>query len=235
MSRRFQRVRVRLTATVAVTSDEKLIACPTRDLSEQGCFLDTAEPLELGASLGIAVMDHMRGEVVEVDGEVARRVGPGPDGLGGGVGVLIRSPSPEWTALVERLRAESGPVGAESRSVRLRVLVVGDTDRRRSALALYVTSGWDVRFASDEAGAVEALQGGVKLDAVIAELELEDGRWPAILGAARQIQPNARRIVRCALHGRPAPQTDPSADLVHRVVDLDAGLEALFDSLTAEI
>jgi len=234
MSRRFQRVRVRLTATVVVVGEEKLVACPTRDLSEQGCFLDTAEPLAVGASLGIAVMDNFRGEVVEVEGEVARQVEPDPDGLGGGVGVLIPEPSAEWTALVERLRAESGPVGADSRSVRLRVLVVGDTNRRRSALALYVTSGWDVRFASDEAGAVEALQ-GVQLDAVIAELELEDARWPTILNAARDIQPQARRIVRCALRGQPTPQTDPRADLVHRVVDLDAGLEALFDSLTAEM
>jgi hypothetical protein len=180
-------------------------------------------------------MDNMRGEVVEAEGEVARRVGPDRDGLGGGVGVRIPTPSPDWIVLVERLRAESGPVGVDSQNVRLRVLVVGDAARRRSALALYVTSGWDVRFASDEAGAVEALEGGVDLDAVIAEVELEDALWPAILRAARDIQPRARRIVRCALHGRPAPRTDPSADLVHRVVDLDAGLEALFDSLTASI
>lgn len=235
MSRRFQRVRVRMTATVVVVDAEKAVACPTRNLSEQGCFLDTSEPLRVGAQLRIAVMDNLRGEVVEVEGSVARCVEPGTDGLGGGVGVLIPEPSDEWITLVERLRTESGPVGTDSRAVRLRVLVVGDANRRRSALALYVTSGWDVRFASDEAGAVEALQQGIRLDAVIAELELEDARWPAILNAARDFQPQARRIVRCALRGKPTPQTDPRADLVHRVVDLDAGLDALFDSLTAEI
>jgi len=234
MSRRFQRVRVRLTATVVVVGAERLVVCPTRDLSEQGCFLDTSEPLDPGTHLGIAVLDNLRGEVVEVEGQVARTVPPAEGGAGGGVGVQIPDPPPHWTALVDRLHAESGPVGGESRSVRLRVLVVGDTDRRRSALALYVTSGWDVRFSSDEAGAIEALE-SVELDAVIAELELADRRWPVVLGAAREIQPEARRLVRCALRGEPPPPTDPRTDLVHRVVDLDAGLDALFDALTADL
>ena len=104
-------------------------------------------------------------------------------------------------------------------------------ERRRSALALYVTSGWDVRFASDLESTTEALR-GVELSAVIVEHALEDGRWPDILRAARAIQPGARRIIRCPLHGRPPPATEPDNDLVHRVVDLEAGLDALVDALT---
>jgi hypothetical protein len=174
-------------------------------------------------------MDNVLGGVIDVEGVVARRVAEGT----GGIGVHIEDPSHSWLALVDRIEAESAPIG-EPRGIRLRVLVIGDGQRRRSALALYVTSGWDVRFASDLDGACEALA-GVELNAIIVEHELSDERWPAILQAARRLQPGARRLIRCQLDGQPAPDTDASTDLVHRVVDLDAGMDALFDALTAAI
>ena len=109
------------------------------------------------------------------------------------------------------------------------MLVVGDERRQRGALALYVTSGWDVQFATDLDGTVEALR-GVHLDAVIAEHDVSDQRWQDVLGAARRLQPTTRRIVRGASDGPP-----PLPPLVHRFVDRDAGLDALLDALTADI
>jgi hypothetical protein len=108
------------------------------------------------------------------------------------------------------------------------LLVVGDDQRQRGALALYVTSGWDVRFANDLDTTTEALR-GVKLDAVIAEHDAGDDRWQPILAAARASQPAARRIVRGIVHGA---GVHPD---VHRFVDRDAGLDALLDALTADL
>lgn len=230
MSRRHPRVRTRLTATVRAGA--RMIVCPTRDVSAAGCFLETADDIALGTEIGVAVMDLARGEVLEVTGTVCRRVEPNADGDSGGLGVMVHDPPEGWELLVDRERAASGPVGGVSTG-RLRILVVGDEKRRRGALALYVTSGWDVRFAQDLDQAREAL-GAVKLSAVIAEHDLDDQRWPAILSATRNLQPSARRIVRCHLHGKAAPITDPTVDLVHRVVDLEAGMDALVDALTAD-
>jgi hypothetical protein len=231
MSRRHPRIRTRLTATVHLEGD-RTIVCPTRDVSAAGCFLETADEIATGTRLTIAVMDLTRGEVIEVNGAVARREPPDDSGAGGGIGILLGDVPDDWHALVEREQQMSGPVSTGP-TVRLRVLVVGEGDRRRGALALYVTSGWDIRFASDLDGAVEALE-AVKLNAVIAEHDLDDRRWTDILSAAKQIQPDARRIVRAKLGGTPAPQSR-EGDLVHRVVDMDAGMDALLDALTADL
>jgi hypothetical protein len=166
-------------------------------------------------------MDSARGVVVEVIGEVTRV-------HQGGLGVRVLEPPAEWKALVAAAARRAG--GApEKPTRRLRILVVGDDQRQRGALALYVTSGWDVRFANDLDTTTEALR-GVKLDAVIAEHDAADARWQPILAAARERQPGARRIVRGATSG--APSEDPT--LVHRFVDRDAGLDALLDALTAD-
>ena len=165
-----------------------------------GCFLDTGQLLDAGQPLRIAIMDAARGEVIELEGTVTRCLPPGADGIGRGVGVRVPTPPVEWSLLVQRYKL--GAHLPEPSTVRLRVLVVGDEKQRRGALALYVTSGWDVRFASDLEGAVEALD-GVKLNAVIAENELSDRRWENVLSAARRIQPSTRRIVRCHLDGQP--------------------------------
>lgn len=200
-----------------------MFVCQTRDVSQVGCFLDTATVIDVGARVAIVVFDQGRSTPVEVTGEVTRAIlGPNP-----GLGIRMLEPNDDWTILVAQLGRDSGGAG-EKRGRRLRVLVVGDERRQRGALALYVTSGWDVRFATDLDGTVEALK-GINLDAVIAEHDADDERWQPVMDEARRVQPGARRIVRGARNG-PAPDLA----LVHRFVERDAGLDALLDALTAD-
>lgn len=201
-----------------------MFVCQTRDVSNVGCFLDTATPLDAGTRVLIAIFDRTRGMPIEVVGEVSRSIlGPSP-----GLGIRLLDPPDDWKVMVAVLARAAGP--SEKPVRRLRVLVVGDERRQRGALALYVTSGWDVRFATDLDSVVEALR-GVALDAVIAEHDASDERWRGVLGEARKVQPNARRIVRGADDGGPAP----APPLAHRFVDRDAGLDALLDALTADL
>lgn len=200
-----------------------MFVCQTRDVSSVGCFLDTATPLDAGTRVLIAIFDRTRGMPIEVVGEVSRSIlGPSP-----GLGIRVLDPPDDWKILVAVLAREAGPTDKPAR--RLRVLVVGDERRQRGALALYVTSGWDVRFATDLDSVVEALR-GVALDAVIAEHDARDERWREIMGEARRAQPNARRIVRGTGDGTP-----PAPPLAHRFVERDAGLDALLDALTADL
>ena len=223
MSRRAPRYRVHLTATVTpMISGGEMVVCQTRDVSDVGCWLETATGFDGGTRVVIQIMDPVRGAVIEVVGEVTRRTSAGN-------GVRILDVTDDWQALVAYAQRRTAPSG-DKPTRRLRILVVGDAHRQRGALALYVTSGWDVRFANDLDTTGEALR-GVKLDAVIAELDSDDVRWQPILSAARQTQPAARRIVRGIVRGTPLLD-DPS--LVHRFVDRDAGLDALLDALTAE-
>lgn len=222
MSRRAVRVRAQLAATVHPVGGD-LFVCQTRDVSVVGCFLDTAIPLDPGTRVGISIFDRTRGAPVEVAGVVTRALG----GANPGLGVRLDAPPEEWRVMVAVLSHATSP--SEKPARRLRVLVVGDERRQRGALALYVTSGWDVQFATDLDGTVEALR-GPHLDAVIAEHDVADQRWQDVLGAARQFQPTTRRIVRGACDGPP-----PLPPLVHRFVDRDAGLDALLDALTADI
>lgn len=46
--------------------------CHTRDISERGCFLDTAKMVPPGTRLLIALLDDLRGAAMEIAGEVAR-------------------------------------------------------------------------------------------------------------------------------------------------------------------
>ena len=101
-----------------------------------------------------------------------------------------------------------------------------DDHRQRGAMALYVTSGWDVLFVTDEDSIAEALD-NIELDAVVAELDVTDPRLQPIMLSVRTSQPTARRIVR----GAGAGQTE----LVHRFVNRDAGLDALLDAVSAEM
>ena len=197
--------------------------CQTRDVSAVGCFLDTATPIEIGTRVAIAIFDRSRGTPVELVGEVQRVTG----GTNPGVGVQFRDPPEDWRHLVGTLgRMATG----DHKSVRrLRVLVVGDEKRQRGALALYVTSGWDVRFATNLDTTVEALTGAT-VDAVIAEHDAADQRWHDILSETTALQPKARRIVRGAPDG-----PIPGPPLVHRFVDRDAGLDALLDALAADL
>lgn len=233
MSRRSPRVRATLRATVQLGDKGDLLVCRTRDISREGCFLDTVEQIEEATALTVVLMDPDRGTALQVNGRVMRSLAPKPDGTGRGVGVFFPDPPDEWLDLVARHERERTLPGVGSNHVRLRIIVVGDAARRRGALALYVTSGWDVRFASDLDGVKEALS-GVKVDAIIAEHDLSEGRWTPILAAARDAQPETRRIVRSPLDGKQAPPAGEANDLVHRVVDMDAGLDALLDALTAD-
>ena len=239
MSRRFPRIRARLTATVTIEGSESVLVCSTRDISQRGCFLDTAQLLEPGARLLLAVMDTERGIAMEVDGRVARCLPPDAEGVGRGVGVRFEQPPAEWDEMVAAHRQQQEQKqGHDPRRRRLRVLVVGDRARQRAAMALYVTSGWDVRFATDLASAQDALS-GVRLNAVIAESDLADTRWQDIMAAAQRIQPGARRVVRSSLPNAVpeavAPTSDTTADpaqpLYHQVVNRDAGLDVLLEAL----
>jgi hypothetical protein len=223
VSRRAQRLRAHLTATVLPAEGEgALLVCRTRDLSDVGVALDTEADLPPGTQVAVVLMDPQRGAAIEVAGEITRKL----NGVRG-VGVRLHEPTEEWFALIDGL-ARVAPHDAKP-ARRLRVLVVGDGDRQRGALALYVTSGWDVRFASDLDGAVEAIS-GFGLDAVVAEHDADDDRWQPVLGEVQRSAPAARRIVR----GTHAPDSD-NAGLVDRFVDPDGGLDALLDALTADL
>ena len=223
MSRRAPRIRAALPATVQAIVGGETVACRTRDLSEVGICLDTAARFDLGTRLAITLMDPVVGSAVELVGEVVRVTrGSAPS-----LGVLLREPPPEWQHLIAGLGKRGA--SAEKPSRRLRILVVGDQHRQRGAMALYVTSGWDVMFAPDVDSVVDAMK-LTALDAVIAELDPTDPRWRAIMGAVKRAQPRARRIVR----GNVGTADDPEL-LVHRFVDRDAGLDALLDALTADL
>ncbi len=216
-----------------VGDGDALLVCHTRDISREGCFLDTVEHIDAGAHVHVALINPVTGDVVEVEGTVMRALAPMPDGTGRGVGIQLVDPDETWDGLIAAQVSEGTLPGVGARAVRLRVVVVGSGDRRRGALALYVTSGWDVRFASDVAGVQEAMS-GFHVDAIIAEQDLDDPLWRDVLAAARDAQPEARRIVRAPLRGRTQPEDGGATDLVHRVVDEDAGLDALLDALTAD-
>jgi hypothetical protein len=212
-----------LTATVLpADGDGALLVCRTRDLSDVGVALDTDADLEPGTQVAVVLMDPARGVAIEVAGEITRA-------LAGhrGVGVRLHEPTEEWFALIDGLVRRAPTENKPAR--RLRVLVVGDGERQRGALALYVTSGWDVRFASDLDGVVEAMR-GFGLDAVVAEHDADDERWQPVLGEVRRAAPDARRLVRGVHDG-----TVGDDGLVDRFVDPDGGLEALVDALTADM
>jgi len=182
--------------------------------------LDTAEWLPVGTRVSLALTDPRSGTAMEVIGDVVREV----NGQNPALGVLLVEPPAEWKVLVSQAARMSGTVDRPSR--RMRVLVVGDDHRQRGAMALYVSSGWDILFASDDFAVHEALE-NIKLDAVIAELDANDPRIDPIMDDVRKAQPDARRIVRGV--GR------SEGGLVHRYVDRDSGLEALLDAVTANI
>jgi hypothetical protein len=200
-----------------------MAVCRTLDVSEAGVSLDTAAWFPLGTRLAVALVDPASGSALEVIGDVIREA-CAPSWT---LGVLLIKPPPEWQALVAgaALRVSGGNAKPAKR---LRVLVFGDEQRQRGAIALYVTSGWDVLFVTDEDSITEALD-NIELDAVVAELDLSDPRLLPIMDSVRRTQPTTRRIVRGAgSGGRPT-------ELVHRMVDRDAGLDALLDAVTADI
>src|SRR5204862_6622076 len=137
----------------------------------------------------LPLTDPRSGNAMDVVGDVVREV----NGTNPALGVLLIEPPQEWKILVAGAARQSGTVERPGR--RMRVLVVGDDHRQRGAMALYVSSGWDVLFASDDYAVHEALE-HIKLDAVIAELDAADPRVEPIMDDVRKAQPTARRIVR---------------------------------------
>jgi hypothetical protein len=223
LSRRAPRYRLSLNVTVCPLLGGKMAVCHTRDVSDVGICLDTSEVSEwipVGTRVSLSLVDPRSGSALEVIGDVVREaVGSNP-----ALGVLLIDPPPEWRSVVLHAQRQSGFIAPPGR--RMRVLVVGDDHRQRGAMALYVSSGWDVLFASDDYAVQEALE-HIKLDAVIAELDAADPRVDPIMDDVRRTQPEARRIVRGS--GR------RNSDLVHRYVDRDSGLEALVDAISATI
>ncbi|MCP4449261.1 MAG: hypothetical protein GY811_28605 [Myxococcales bacterium] len=227
MSRRFPRVLARFAATVQIRGLNHTLICRTRDISMEGCFLETSELMAPGAVISLAVMDNHRGEVVSVEGHVIRML----DGPDRGIGVRLDDPLDDWGLLVERFQ-QAGQAERERPNLRLSILVVSSEENRRGALALYVTSGWDIRFAGDAAGAIEAMDAD-HLDAVICEFAADDTTWERILRMAREKHPNAKRLVRCQTTDMNIPESGAD-DTVHRFVETEHGMDALVDALTAE-
>ncbi|MEO8700024.1 MAG: PilZ domain-containing protein [Kofleriaceae bacterium] len=220
LSRRAPRYRIDLAATAVPLLGGDMAVCRTRDVSEVGVCLDTAAWFPLGTRLSVHLVDPANGGAIEVIGDVVREA-MAPSWF---LGILLIEPPVEWQALVLSAARRSD---VTKPGKRLRVLVVGDEHRQRGAMALYVTSGWDVLFASDEDSIGEAVD-NIELDAVVAELDADDPRLIEIMTGVRRVQPSTRRIVRSAA-------AKGSDDLVHRYVDRDAGLDALLDAVTADI
>lgn len=197
--------------------------CRTRDVSEAGMSLGTTVAwFPIGTRLALTMFDEWNGNALEMIGDVVREAAS-PSWI---LGILLIEPPVEWHALVAGAARASHGGGTDKPAKRLRVLVVGDDHRQRGAMALYVTSGWDVLFASDEDSIAEAVE-SIQLDAVVAELDDGDPRIAPIMMGVRRVQPSARRIVRGAGRG--------TTELVHRFVSRDAGLDALLDAMTADI
>jgi hypothetical protein len=221
LSRRSPRYRIDIAATAVPLLGGDMAVCRTLDVSAVGLSLDTAAWFPLGKRLSLSLVDPGNGSALEVIGDVVREA-TSPSWT---LGILLIEPPSEWQALVAAAARKSGS-GPARPIKRLRVLVFGDDDRQRGAMALYVTSGWDVLFATDEDSIAEALA-HIELDAVVAELDLADPRLSPMMHNVRRSQPTARRIVRGAGRGE--------SELVHRFVDRDAGLDALLDAVTADI
>lgn len=222
LSRRSPRYRADLAVTAVPLLGGEIAVCRTRDVSEAGLSLGTTVAwFPIGTRLSLQMFDSWNGNALEMIGDVVREAAA-PSWI---LGILLIEPPVEWHALVVAAARNSLPA-AEKPAKRLRVLVVGDDHRQRGAMALYVTSGWDVLFASDEDSIAEAVE-SIPLDAVVAELDDGDPRIPPIMEGVRRAQPTARRVVRGAGRG--------TTELVHRFVARDAGLEALLDAMTADI
>jgi PilZ domain len=221
LSRRSPRYRIDTAVTAVPLLGGDMAVCRTLDVSDVGLSLDTAAWFPLGTRLALGLIDPSSGGALELIGDVVREA-TAPSWT---LGILLIEPSLEWRALVAAAARRSSS-GLSKPSKRMRVLVFGDDHRQRGAMALYVTSGWDVLFVTDEESIAEALD-NIELDAVVAELDINDPRLLSIMHDVRKSQPTARRIVR----GTGAGPTE----LVHRFVDRDAGLDALLDAVSADM
>ncbi|TMQ20245.1 MAG: PilZ domain-containing protein [Deltaproteobacteria bacterium] len=176
-----------------------MAVCRTLDVSDGGLSLDTAAWFPLGTRLAVALVEPTTGTAIELIGDVVREAAPPSWTLG----ILLIEPPVEWQAVVAAAahRSSSGPIKPAKR---MRVLVFGDDARQRGAMALYVTSGWDVLFVTDEDSIADALD-NIELDAVVAELDVTRHRPPA---AADHAQRAAVAAVRPPDRPRRRPHRD---------------------------
>ncbi len=221
MSRRAPRYRIDIAAKAQPLLGGEAAVCRTRDVSEIGLCLDTAAWFPLGTRISVSLFEPNSGTALEVIGDVVREA-VSPSWM---LGIVLIEPPEEWGLIVASAARQSLPDVKAGK--RLRVLVVGDAHRQRGAMALYVTSGWDVLFATDADSIDEVIGHKIELDAVIAELEVSDPRISSIMESIRKAQPRARRIVRTTGKG--------AHELVHRFVERDDGLPALLDAISADI
>jgi hypothetical protein len=224
LSRRARRFRASIPATVKPLIGGDRVVCRTRDVSDVGACLDTVALIPTGTRVSVSMIDPTFGTAIEMIAEVVRESN---NHQMPSLGLRFLEPNGDWKTLVAQVARRTGSVN-DKPTRRLRILVVGDDHRQRGAMALYVTSGWDVLFANDRDSVAEAID-NVALDAVISESDPEDDSWRPLMEEARRLQPSARRIVRTSIAGG---RQDP---LVHRFVDRDAGLDALVDALTADL
>ncbi|MGE0869648.1 MAG: PilZ domain-containing protein [Kofleriaceae bacterium] len=221
LTRRAVRHRLEITATAQPLLGGEIAVCRTKDVSLDGTCLTTAAWFPIGTRLALTMTDPFTGTAFEVIGDVVREAAA----PGWTLGIAMVQPPAEWRALVTAAARASNMTMVKP-GPRLRVLVVGDEHRQRGALALYVTSGWDVLFASDDDSIHDAVS-NIDLDLVIAELDGGDARVDTIMDTVRRVRPKARRIQRGS--------GDPSSQLIHRFVDRDSGLEALLDAVAADV
>ncbi|HEY4179939.1 MAG TPA: PilZ domain-containing protein [Kofleriaceae bacterium] len=222
LSRRAPRYRIDIAVKAQPLLGGETAVCRTKDVSEVGLSLDTVAWFPLGTRLALALYEPSSGVALEVVGDVVREA-MAPSWT---LGILLIEPPEEWATIVASAARQSSPA-FDKKSKRLRVLVVGDDNRQRGAMALYVTSGWDVVFATDDDAIAEVTAHKIELDAVIAELDAGDPRVLPIMAGIRRSHPTARRIVRGNGRGE--------NELVHRFVERDDGLDALLDAITADI
>jgi hypothetical protein len=193
LSRRAPRHRISIAATASPLLGGDMAVCRTLDVSEVGMCLDTAAWFPLGTRLSLSLIDPASGSALEVIGDVVREA-QAPSWT---LGILIIEPPIEWRGLVASAARSSGQIEKPGR--RMRVLVVGDDQRQRGAMALYVTSGWDVLFASDDDSLDDAIH-HIELDAVIAELDANDHGSRRSWRTSRK--PSRRRAGSCVVADR---------------------------------
>ena len=164
LSRRAPRYRFDVAAKAQPLLGGETAVCRTKDVSEVGLCLDTAAWFPLGTRISVSLFEPQSGTALEVIGDVVREA-TSPSWT---LGILLIEPPEEWATIVATAARQSSPGLTEKSGKRLRVLVVGDEHRQRGAMALYVTSGWDVLFAADDDSVEEVISHKIDLDAVIA-------------------------------------------------------------------
>ena len=252
VSRRFPRYHATYSATIRYLGSTQSISCKVADLSENGCSLMLEDAPPEGALLELSFYDSIIGQAIQLEGFVARVpeddiAAPSLDKTGTAtppplpaavsakpsgnqtkqlrIGIQLETPPPIWLALVNRYREDAKSKSTKKQLRRLTLLVAGDSKHKREALALYVKSGWDVRFALDYEAAAQGLR-EFDVDAVVSEHDSAEAR-NKILELAKRLRPKARRVARYDIGGGALPGAGLPTDLVHDVVDSHRGLDAL--------